>query len=119
MLSGLHSFFDIIGFTSPFLLRGKLIYQTCLVSFPDLGWDDVLPPVIMGKWKYFVNQLQGLHKLEIPRWYNGLSMASEVTLHVFCDASAQAYGAAAYLVNENCMSFILAKSRVVPRHADT
>ena len=114
MLSDLHSFFDPIGFTSPFLLRGKLIYQTCLVSFPDLGWDDVLTPRIMEKWKYFVNQLQGLCKLKIPRWCTGLSTASDVTLHVFCDVSAQAYGAAAYFVNENCMSFILVKSCVVP-----
>ena len=37
MLGDLHSFSDPIGFTSPFLLRGKLIYQTCLTSFLDLG----------------------------------------------------------------------------------
>ena len=113
MLSDLHSFFDPIGFTSPFLLRGKLIYQTCLTSFPDLGWDETLPPRIMGKWRYFVNQLQGLHKLEIPRWCTGLTMASDVTLHVFCDASAQANGAAAYIVNGNYTSFILGTSQVV------
>jgi hypothetical protein len=41
-----------------------------------------------------------------------------VVLHVFCDASSQAYGAVAYIVNDNNTSFLIAKSRVVPRHAE-
>ena len=116
MLSDLHSFFDPIGFTSPFLLRGKLLYQTCLTSFPDLGWDDVLPPKILGKWKYFINQLQGIRRLKIPWWCTGLTNSSDVILYVFCDASSQAYGAVVYMVNDNNTSFLTAKSRVVPRH---
>ena len=109
MLSDLHSFFDRIGFTSPFLLRGKLIYQTCLNSFPDLGWDEVLPPRILGKWKYFINQLQGLRKLKIPWWCTGLNTASDVTLHVFFDASSQAYGATAYMANGNIVQSVSGK----------
>ena len=83
MLSHLHSFFDPIGFTSPFLLKGKLIYQECINLFPDLSWDAPLPPAILEKWKYFMNQLEGIRKLKIPRWCTGMNDSSNLELHVF------------------------------------
>ena len=47
-----------------------------------------------------------------------MTNSSDVILHVFCDASSQAYGAVPYMVNDNSTSFLIAKSRVVPRHAE-
>ena len=47
MLSVLHSYFDNIGFTALFL-RGKLLYQQYLATFPDLRWDDPLPTEFAG-----------------------------------------------------------------------
>ena len=49
MMSALHTLFDPIGFTAPFMLRGKLLYQECLTQFPSLTWDETLPPAIAGK----------------------------------------------------------------------
>ena len=111
-------FFDPIGFTSPFLLKGKLIYKECITLFPGLSWDAPLPPKILGKWKYFMNQLEGIRKLTIPRWCTGVNDSSDIELHVFCDASSQAYGAVAYIVTDNNPhnpSFLTAKSHVIPR----
>ena len=54
----------------------------------------------------------------MPWWCTGLNTTSDIILPVFCDASSQAYGAVAYMVNGNNTSFIIAKSRVVPRHAE-
>jgi hypothetical protein len=67
MLSYLYSFFDPIGFTSPFLLRGKLIFKECNTLNPGLSWDAPLPPNILGKWKYFTGQLEGLRRLTVLR----------------------------------------------------
>ena len=63
MLSVLHSFFDPLGFTVPFLLHAKLIYQQCLATFINLGWDAQLPSGIVGRWIYFLQRLKNLCKL--------------------------------------------------------
>ena len=58
-------------------------------------------------------------KTQINRWFTGLTKESAVALHIFCDASKDAYGAAAYFTIQpgNYMSFVIAKSHVVPRSA--
>ena len=116
ILSALHSFFDPHGFTTPFLLRGKLVNQQCLAASSDLGWDAQLPCKIVGKWNYFLRRLKNLCKLELTRWFTNLTKESNVTLHVFCDASKDAYGAVAYITIQpgNYVSFVMAKSCVVP-----
>ncbi|CAG2203345.1 unnamed protein product [Mytilus edulis] len=42
------------------------------------------------------------------------STSTELVLHVFTDASPKAYGAAAYLSNENETTLVMAKTRVAP-----
>ena len=121
MLSHLHSFFDPIGFTSPFLLKGKRIYEECTTLYPHLFWDAPLHPTILGKWKYFATQLEGLSKLTITRWCTGMNDASDIELYVFCDASSTAYEAVAYVVcdnNPNTPSLVMAKSHAVRRSAE-
>ena len=51
----------------------------------------------------------------IPRYYfSKPSTSTELVLHVFTDASPKAYGAAAYLSNENETTLVMAKTRVAP-----
>lgn len=82
-----------------------LHYQrTCL----PLEWEDVLLP---------------LQSLTFPRCYTTLELDSPTCqreIHVFCDASEQAYGSVAYLRTESSqgvvvMAFITARSRVFPK----
>ena len=47
-----------------------------------------------------------------------MNETSKPVLHVFCDASAEAYGAVVYIVNDKNSSFIMAKSCIVPQHAE-
>ena len=98
MLSLLHSYFDHLGFTAPFLMQGKLLYQQCLATFLDLGRDNPLSTEFTGKWMYFLRQLRNLCKLAISRLFTGLTSNSTVTLHIFCDASKDTYGAVAYII---------------------
>ena len=51
---------------------------------------------------------------EIPRC---VSLSNNVSLHIFCDSSNRAYGAALYLLNNDHLSkpiLVMAKARVAP-----
>ena len=47
-----------------------------------------------------------------------MNVSSDVVLHVFFNASSQAYGAVPYIDKNNNTSFLIAKSCVVPWHAE-
>jgi ribonuclease HI len=73
------------------------------------------------RWNNFTDQLEGVRKLAVPRWLTGMNEDSNITLHVFCDASVAAYGAIAYVVCDNnpyVFSPAMAKSRIVPKSAN-
>ncbi|KAJ8359096.1 hypothetical protein SKAU_G00156210 [Synaphobranchus kaupii] len=88
------------------------------------GWDDSnLPPELLRAWSIWEAELESLPLLTFPRVYvpadiNLGSATREV--HIFADASEQAYGAVAYLRTEDKegrthLSFLFARSRVAPR----
>ena len=79
-------------------------------TYADLDWDAQLPSDIMGKCNYFLQRFGNLRKLELTQWFTGLLEDSTVTLHLFCDASKDAYGAGAYITIKlrNHVSFIMA-----------
>ena len=52
--------------------------------------------------------------MSIPRAYFS-SPTSSYQLHVFGDASKHAYGAVAYLVNNNQVAFVMPKSKINPK----
>ncbi|XP_068142869.1 uncharacterized protein [Drosophila tropicalis] len=62
----------------------------------ELGWDDVLPPLLLQQWHEFLQDYPGLSQLRIPRWLNTSDKLSW-ELHGFCDASQKAYGVALYV----------------------
>ena len=45
VLQKTHLNFDYIGFSAPFLLEGKQVFQE-LCAIKGLGWDDEIPPEI-------------------------------------------------------------------------
>lgn len=112
--------YDPLGFLTPFLTRAKILVQRLWSKKRE--WDDPnLPADLRVAWEAWEEELPGLQSISIPRCYTPADRPEAVTqeLHVFCDASEQAYGAVAYLVtkynNECHSSFVMARSRVAPK----
>ena len=85
----------------------------------NVDWDDELPSELKQRWEEWKKTLQDLPSMEIPRWYD-IDFTNEQgpQLHVFADASDNAYGAVAYLrqaheENVKC-GFIFRKLRLAP-----
>lgn len=88
-----------------------------LVRERKLGWDEEIPCKIKFEWLQFVQQLEHMSKIIIPR-YVLTPATKKITLMGFCDASERGYAAAIYLLNEDDIdkktNLIMAKSKVAP-----
>ncbi|XP_055714320.1 uncharacterized protein LOC129808566 [Phlebotomus papatasi] len=78
-----------------------------------------LPAELCQQWKAWVAQLIHLSDVEIPRCYAPLEYRQgRVELHIFTDASEDAYAAVAYFRFVNCIkihvSLVTAKAKVAP-----
>ncbi|EPB78661.1 Pao retrotransposon peptidase [Ancylostoma ceylanicum] len=114
------SIFDPLGLVSPVTLIAKLFLQSLWKI--NIGWDDELPTDQHMQWLQIMDTWN-IPSLTINRllFPTNIKDASEYELHVFTDASANAYCATAYLVQhqENSpreVSLIMAKSRLAPLH---
>ena len=111
------SLYDPLGIVCPFVLPAKLILQElCRLR---IGWDDDPPDGMKRKWLQWIDFLACLKDVRISRWLAPLGCGGlRPELHVFADASSEAYGAVAYLRLENEGSvqccFLAGKSRVKP-----
>ena len=75
--------YDPLGFTSPVLLIGKILF----CNFYDLKipWDKEIPQEIENKWVKWVNGLN--IKIEIPRSISIRETITDIDIHLFSDAS--------------------------------
>ncbi|GFX10965.1 integrase catalytic domain-containing protein [Trichonephila clavipes] len=117
LLSIANHIFDPIGFTAPVTLKPKLILQE--IWKLKLKWDENLPKDILNQVKKWLEQLPILAGIKIPRCLNLSSNGiKRLTLHVFCDASKNAYATCVFLrveYEENVfVKQIQAKARVAP-----
>ncbi|UYV72208.1 hypothetical protein LAZ67_9002191 [Cordylochernes scorpioides] len=116
MLSEAHAVFDPLGLFSPFTIEPKIILQQCWKS--ELKWDQPVPEDIVKKFVEWQSQIPELLSVRIPRWVmrDGFEQPS---LHVFCDASQDAYATCIYLrtvKNEEVnVQLVASKSRVAPK----
>ncbi|XP_055944628.1 uncharacterized protein LOC129975590 [Argiope bruennichi] len=115
ILSKCHKIFDPMGITTPITLIPKtLLQETWKIK---ANWDDILPEEIVHKFQKWNRQLLQLNKLEIPRGIQG-HKNSKHSLHVFCDASQQAYATYIFLrsVNQQGVTchLVAARSRIAP-----
>ncbi|GFW43464.1 uncharacterized protein TNCV_4768171 [Trichonephila clavipes] len=117
ILSAVHCIFDPIGFTYPVTLDPKILLQECWKL--GVAWDTELPLSISRKFKRWKEHLKCLNNLEIPRCISKeLSPNSDLSLHVFCDASKPAYASCVFLRAEvggsiTCQ-LVQARARVAP-----
>ncbi|XP_064465356.1 uncharacterized protein LOC135376833, partial [Ornithodoros turicata] len=110
--------FDPLGFISPYTIRVKVIFQELWNA--GLQWDAPLPADLATMWRSWISELPKLCSISLERCLlpvNGTEYVYE--LHVFTDASPQAYGACAFLRTKNeCeekkVRLIFAKTRVAP-----
>ena len=95
MLSLIASLFDPIGFLAPFLVRAKFPLQQVWPC--GIGWDDVLPSELLEQWSKWQEELDGISQFRIPRFHRHVpDSPSAIELHVFGDASEQAFCSVAY-----------------------
>ncbi|KAK3107001.1 hypothetical protein FSP39_004706 [Pinctada imbricata] len=123
MLATLNSLYDPIGFVSPVVLRGKIMFRNVLNSSYD--WDDPLPLEREEDWKTWCDSLADLAHMSVPRTYASISLqeCSKLEVHIFCDASETAISAVAYLKtfskDRSEVGFLLGKSKLAPTHGHT
>ena len=110
--------YDPHGLVLPFVLAARMILQHLWRERVD--WDDPCPAPILKKWKEWLAALPGLQQVRIPRCIHPVHLHPlRIALHIFCDASAEAYAAVAYVVayfddEETTSRLLLARGRVAP-----
>ncbi|KAL0190920.1 hypothetical protein M9458_013618, partial [Cirrhinus mrigala] len=112
--------YDPLGWLLPYTTRAKVIIKQLWNR--QRGWDDSnLPPELLQSWCTWEEELGYLPCISFPLPYVPPEVGMDgVTheVHIFSDASEQAYGAVAYLrttdqEGQTYLSFIIA--RQVPR----
>ena len=89
------TFFDPLGFLSPFTVKGKSLMQEAWTK--TLTWDEILPLQLERKWKTWFGELPDLAKIKILRCLkDSYSKEERLTVHTFTDGSDKACGAVVY-----------------------
>ena len=82
-----------------------------------LNWDEEVPPEFQSSWKNLAEDLSKLTDMHFSRQARDGNRSGE--LYVFCDASKEAYGFAAYYVQDKKSALIFDKARVAPANDRT
>ena len=121
-LSVIHSVFDVGGWVSPVILRGKLLLREMMRGI-GLGWDEPLPAALHDRWVSWVQDLNGLSRIQIPRCIKTFGAARRQLLG-FSDASDDAIGICIYLRSTHIdgsieSHLVFAQSKLAPKHANS
>ena len=105
--------FDPLGLLLPFSIRARVYFSS--LARNRYSWDEKLPPA--KEWQDWLADLELLPFYSIPRNVRATCPGSAV-LHVFADASQEAYAAVAYLVVSSRAgvhtNLVFAKAHVAP-----
>lgn len=118
VLRAVMSIYDPLGLLSHVLIFPKIILQN--IWRTESSWDEAISPDLTDDWRKWLEILPRVERLKIPRWYGYSSKVEAVDLHVFTDASKEAYAATVYIrfydVDNNriMVRLVAAKSRVAP-----
>lgn len=117
ILAIVQQIYDPLGIICAFTLLPKILLQECWEQ--KISWDKELPVDITRKFLNWENQLNLLKDINIARWLmtNTLTL-KHCSLHVFADASKNAYAVCIFLRVETeesvSCAFVRAKNRIAP-----
>ena len=117
-LSVVSAVFDPLGLVAPFTVQARLLLKE-IWRIRGQQWDDPLPDAIRESFADWCVDLPNLEHLVVPRSYFS-HLVSEVELHMFGDASQDAFCAVAFLRARKhssetpLVSFVVGKARVAP-----
>lgn len=119
MLSVISQIYDPLGLLGPAVIVAKILMQKLWLC--KLEWDETVPDDVIRAWSSFVETLQCLSELRVPRFVRGMH-TQHTELHIFSDASQDAYGACAYIKTYDDNSpvtvrLLCAKGKVAPLKA--
>ena len=117
MISAINSVFDVLGISSPLMITGKLLYSQAYLN--KLRWDGEVPEDIGKIWNKWIEDLEKIKTVTIPRSVVGGNNA-KLAIHGFSDARKVAVCAVVYLVGtcdslETSSNLLVAKSRIAPK----
>lgn len=120
VLRSVMSLFDPLGLLALYLVHGKILIQTIWRS--GIGWDDAITNEVYERWIQWLEVLQKVDQIQIPRCYVGTwpsDILHSVQLHTFVDASEEAYCCTSYfrceLRNGSVVcNIVSAKTKVAP-----
>ncbi|XP_059054651.1 uncharacterized protein LOC131848728 [Achroia grisella] len=97
VLSHLMCVYDPLGLLTPLIIQGRILFQQTWRTSVD--WDTELQSDMVQKWLFWSQQLRKISDFKIPRWYRCGFQNKQIVdrqIHVFADASEQAYSCVAY-----------------------
>lgn len=111
------SIYDPLGFVAHLVITGRIILKN--VWKCKIDWDQTVPEYINKDWQSFLKFLKNIGDVQIDRCYSPkLQMCDNLQLHIFGDASNQAYCGIAFMRiqfgQQVEVKFITAKTRVTP-----
>ncbi|XP_021959017.1 uncharacterized protein LOC110854896 [Folsomia candida] len=116
VLSLVSQIFDPLGILSPALLQPKLMLQESWAM--DLEWDEPWNQNQVKKFMEWWEELGELGKIQVPRQAFGPHPPDKIQLHIFTDASVQAYAAVVFVRVKSgskvTVQLLMSKSRVSP-----
>ena len=102
--------YDPLGVLTPVTVKSNVFLQKLWKD--SKGWDDPLDSETIDKFNGLVLEYSQLDRLLYPRAVS--SKTEACALHVFCDASARAYGAEAYLCHDDRANLLMSRCKVAP-----
>ncbi len=114
--------YDPHGLISPHSIKARIILQRLWRA--GVGWDDAVPEEVREDWMKWLKASESLPHIRIPRCLHNTANDEKglsYQIHIFCDASGEAYAAAAYYRStdeqgKHQVRLMMSKGKVAPLH---